>query len=208
MLISLLNASLVTAGALVICSMAGYAFARLRFPGNRLAFLLALATFMLPVEATVIPLFIEIRMLGWLNTLQALVVPFLASGFGIFLFRQFISDLPVALDEAAMIDGCSWFGVYHRIILPQLGPAVVTMGILTFSITWNSFFWPLIATRGEEWRVAQLTLAHMASDIFESGSFGWGGILAACTLLVMPLMIAFIFLQRYYVRGVALSGFK
>lgn len=206
--ISFLVAFLVTGGSLFINSMAGFAFARLRFPGRKTAFWIALATFMLPVEATVIPLFIEVKKFGWLNSIQGLVVPFIASGFGIFLFNQFISDLPRELDDAALIDGCNWFGVYWRVILPQLGAAMITMGILTFTGSWNSFFWPLVATHGEKLRVAQLQLGLMASDVFSQGIFGWGGMLAASTILVLPLIVAFLFLQRYYVRGISMTGFK
>jgi ABC-type glycerol-3-phosphate transport system permease component len=206
--ISLLVGCLVTVGSLFINSLAGFAFARLRFPGQRVMFWIALATFMLPAEATVIPLFVEVKTLGWLNTLQGLIVPFVASGFGVFLFSQFISDLPRELDDAALIDGCGWFGVYWRIIMPQLGTAMVSMGILVFAGTWNSFFWPLVATRGEKFRVAQLKLALLASDMFAQGMLGWGALLAAATILVLPLVIAFLFLQRYYVRGISMTGFR
>jgi multiple sugar transport system permease protein len=140
--------------------------------------------------------------------MQALVVPFVASGFGIFLFAQFISDLPRELDDAALIDGCSWFGVYRRIIMPQLGTAMVSMGVLVFAGTWNSFFWPLVVTRGDKLRVAQLKLALMASDMFAQGMLGWGALLAAAAILVLPLVIAFLFLQRYYVRGISMTGFR
>lgn len=206
--VSFIVAILTTVGALFVNSLAGYAFARLRFPGRGQALWVALMTFMFPVESTVIPLFIEVKLLGWLNTLQALVIPFIGGGFTIFFFCQVISDLPRELEDAARVDGCSWFGVYWRIILPQLRTAMISMGLLLFAASWNTFFWPLVATRGDELRVAPLKLALMASDMFQQGIIGWAGLMAAATILMLPLGLAFLFLQRYYVRGISMTGLR
>lgn len=208
----LLNSAVVaTVGTtmyLFFSSLAAYAFARLRFFGRDFLFVTILSTLMLPFEVVVIPLFIIVKWLGWIDTYTGLIVPGAISSFGIFFLRQIIGDLPRELDDAARVEGCSWFGVYWKIILPQLRSGLISLGILGFVVRWNSFLWPLVVINKDKLKVAQLGLSAIASSPFEEVVLGWGVILAAAVLVGMPVMILFLFLQRYYIRGMALSGFK
>jgi len=158
-----LNSALVTGasvlGNLVFCSLAGYAFARLRFFGRDLTFVLILATLMIPFQVVMIPTFLIMRDLGLIDSLGALILPNLVTPFGIFLMRQFFRTLPIDLEEASRIDGCSRLGTLFRIVLPLSGPALATLGVITFLYTWNDFLWPLIAIQSEGHMTLQLGLS-------------------------------------------------
>lgn len=203
---SLLVATTVTLGQLFTCSLAGYSFARLRFPGRDAIFVGYLATIMVPFAVVMIPLFILIRTLGWLDTRYALIVPALFSPWGTFLMRQFMLGIPRELEDAARIDGATYFGIYWRIILPVSQPVLATLGIFTFLGQWNDFLWPLIMINSIDKRTLPLGLAS-----FQSMSMlktPWHLIMAAATFSVLPVLVLFVFGQKYYVRGIVTTGLK
>jgi multiple sugar transport system permease protein len=203
---SLTVAVLVTLGQLLTCSLGGYAFARLRFPGRDIIFLGYLATMMVPFSVVMIPLFILMRYLGWLDSLRALIVPALFSAYGTFLMRQFMLTLPRELEEAAKIDGCGYFGIYWRIVLPVCQPVMATLAIFTFLNHWNDFLWPLIMINSEEQRTLPLGLA--AFQAMEVLKTPWHLIMAAATFSIIPVIVVFVGGQKYYVRGIVTSGLK
>jgi multiple sugar transport system permease protein len=201
---SLLVALSVTFGSLVVNAMAAYAYAKLHFPGRNLLFILSLATVIVPFEAFAIPLFLQMRTFDWVNTYQALIIPWIANGAGIFLLRQFFIDIPGELIDAARIDGCSHLGAFRRIVLPNSVPALITFALIRFQASWDSFFWPLIVAPGPEKRVVQVAIATFTTEVQTQ----WGLTFAASTLATLPIIVLFIFLQRYYVQGVVMSGIK
>lgn len=194
----------VTLGSLVVNSMAAYAFARLRFPGRDLLFILSLATVMVPFEAFAIPLYLEMRTFDWVNSYKALIIPWIANGAGIFLLRQFFLDIPRDLIEAARIDGCSHLSAFWRIVIPNSVPALITFALIRFQASWDAFFWPLIVAPSPEKRVVQVAVATFTTEVQTQ----WGLTFAASTLATLPILLLFLFLQRYYVQGVVMSGMK
>jgi multiple sugar transport system permease protein len=150
----------------LFCSLAGYAFARLRFPGRNIAFLAILATLMVPFQVVMIPTLLIVKHLGLVDTLPALIVPNLVAPFGIYLLRQFFLTLPVELEEAAIIDGAGRFRILFSVLLPLMGPPLSTVAILTFLSVWNDFLWPLVATSSPEKMTVQLGLATFQSAHF------------------------------------------
>lgn len=201
---SLFVALTVTAGSLVVNSMAAYAYARLDFPFRNLLFVLSLATVIVPFEAFAIPLYLEMRTFDWVNSYKALIIPWIANGAGIFLLRQFFLDIPRDLIEAARIDGCSHIGAFARIVLPNSVPALITFALIRFQASWDSFFWPLIVAPSPEKRVVQVAIATFTTEVQTQ----WGLTFAASTLATLPILLLFLFLQRYYVQGVLMSGIK
>jgi len=198
-------AVLSTLGTLLACSLAAYAFARLRFPGRDVIFGLLLATMMIPGQVLLLPLFILYKNINWLDTLYPLWVPaFFGSAFGTFLLRQFFLTLPSELTDAAKIDGCSHFGIYWRIILPLAGPGLATLGIFSFMGSWNSFLVPLIVISSIDLRTVPLGLAALQ----DSNEIRLNAVMAASTLSVLPILIVFFFAQKYFVQGVVLTGIK
>jgi len=201
--------SVIVAGAetlaVVLTSVfVAYPFARLRFPGRDVLFLAILGTMMIPSQATMIPSFMLVKWLGWVDTYQGLIVPRIMSPLGIFLMRQFLQTLPRELDEASLIDGCSRLQTLRLVLLPLMGPAVATLAIFTFTASWNEFFWPLIVVQSNEMRTIQLLIAAMK----QAEIADWGVIMAVVTLSVVPTVAVFVLLQRYFVRGIAMSGLK
>lgn len=202
---SLQVAVLATLGSLLACSLAAYAFARLRFPGRDVIFALLLTTMMIPAQVLLLPLFILYKNIGWLDTLYPLWVPaFFGSAFGTFLLRQFFMSLPSELTDAAKIDGCSHFGIYWRIVLPLAGPGLATLGIFTFMGSWNSFLVPLIVINKIALRTVPLGLAALQG----SNEIRLNAVMAASTLSILPILIVFFFAQKYFVQGVVLTGIK
>ena len=194
----------VVIGNLILCSLAGYAFARIRFFGRDVAFVLVLATLMVPFQVIIIPEFLIVRSLGMIDTLGALILPNLAGAFGIFLLRQFFRTLPIELEEAARIDGCSRLGVLVKIVLPLSGPALATLAVVTFLWTWNDFLWPLIVLYNQNNYTLQLGLAT-----FQGAHQSTTNLLMAVNVLSMlPILLLFFLAQRYFVRGIATSGLK
>ncbi len=198
-------AVLSTVGSVLACSLAAYAFARLRFPGREIIFALLLATMMIPSQVLLLPLYILYKNINWLNTLYPLWVPsFFGSAFGTFMLRQFFLSLPSELTDAAKIDGCSHLGIYWRIILPLAGPGLATLGIFTFMGSWNSFLVPLIVISDTDLRTVPLGLAALQG----SNEIRLNAVMAASTLSVLPILIVFFFAQKYFVEGVVLTGIK
>ena len=194
----------VVVGNLFFCSLAGYAFARIKFFGREAAFLLVLATLMIPFQVIMIPTFLIVRKLGLIDTLGALIVPNLAGAFGIFLLRQFFRSLPIELEEAARIDGASRLGVLFKIILPLSGPVLATVAVVTFLWTWNDFLWPLVTLYSPNNYTLQLGLttfqgAHQTNTHL---------LMAANVMSVLPVLVLFFAAQRFFIRGIATSGLK
>ncbi len=203
---SAIVAAAVVLGQLFTASLAGYAFARLRFPGRDKIFLLYISLMMVPFTVLLIPLYVQMRAFGWVSTLQAVIIPFLFTPWGTFMMRQFMVTIPRELEDAARIDGCGFFRTYWLIILPLTKPALATLAIFTFVNTWNSFQWPLIVLGKPKVKTLPLLLASFQN---QSGMrTPWHLIMAASTFVVIPVLIAFIVGQKYYVRGIVTSGIK
>jgi multiple sugar transport system permease protein len=201
--------SLVVAGGISVAHLlfdplVGYVFAKFRFPFKNTLFVLLLATLMVPFFVRMIPLYVMMSNLGWLNSYQALITPFLMDAFGIFLMRQFIQPIPDDLIHAARIDGASELGIYWRIILPQARPALAVLGLFTFVHQWNEFLWPLVATTTEEMRTIPVGLTLFNQEYFTL----WHLTAAGSVILFVPTALLFVFSQRYFVRGITLSGLK
>jgi multiple sugar transport system permease protein len=201
---SVIFAGGVTVLSVFFDSLAAYALARLRFPGRTIAFYLVLATLMVPFQVTLVPLFQFVFRLHWLNTYQGLIVPRATSAFGIFLLRQFFVSVPRELDEAARVDGASEWHIYSRIMLPLAKPALATLAVFYFMNNWNDFLWPLVIATGtsHENLPAGLTLF--------SGQYviQHGVLMAGAAISLLPLAVAFVLAQRYFVRGIATTGIK
>ena len=199
-------AAAVVLGQLFTASLAGYSFARLRYPGRDKIFLLYISLMMVPFTVLLIPLYVQMRWYGWVSTLQAVIVPFLFTPWGTFMMRQFMVTIPRELEDAARIDGCGFFRTYWLIILPLTKPALATLAIFTFVNTWNSFQWPLIVLGKPKVKTLPLLLASFQN---QSGMrTPWHLIMAAATFVVIPVLVAFIVGQKYYVRGIVTSGIK
>lgn len=205
-----LNSTVVTSatviGALLTSSMGGYSFARLRFPGRDKLFLAYIATMMIPFTVLMIPLYVIMRSFGFLDTLQAMILPSLFTAWGTFLMRQYMLALPRELEESAKVDGAGYFGIYWRIILPLCKPVLATLAIFTFLGTWNAFLWPLIVTNTIDNKTVPLGITMFQS--FRAMRTPWHFVMAASTFTIIPIMIAFIVGQKYYVRGIQISGLK
>jgi multiple sugar transport system permease protein len=198
-------ASLDTMGSLFLCSLAAYAFARLRFPGKGIAFSALLATLMIPYTVRVVPLYALFRNLHWINThLPLIVPPMMTNVFGIFLLRQFFMTLPVELDEAAWVDGASNFRVYSRILIPLSKPALATLGLFTFRTSWNAFLPPLIFINSP---AKQLITVGITLFRYEF-NVQWELLMAGSSIAVIPMLIIFILAQQYFVQGISLTGIK
>jgi len=198
-------AVLTTVGNLLFCSAAGYALAKLPFPGKRLLFGIVLGTLMVPSIVTMVPLFVLSSNLGLVNTLTGLILPYLAQAFGVFLMRQFIQSIPNDLLEAARIDGASELRIYWQIVLPLCRPALATLGILTFLASWNNFLWPLVAATTEDKYTLPVALALYAIG---QNRTEYDLLLAGAVVVVLPVLIVFMLLQRHFVRGIATTGLK
>lgn len=182
----------------------GYVFAKLEFPGKRFMFAALLSTLMLPFFIRMIPLYILAAELGWLNTYQGLIMPFAMSAYGIFMMRQFIRPIPVDLLDAARLDGASEWRIYRSIVLPQLGPPMATLGLLTFVFQFNEFLWPLVVVSSVEMRPITTGLTLFNSEFFTQWNLtATGGI-----ILFVPSLLLFVFMQRFFVQSVMMSGMK
>lgn len=195
----------VTLGQLVFCALAGFAFARLRFPGRDLIFLLYLGTLMIPATVTLVPSFILMRWFGWVDTIWAMTIPgMFGSAFGTFLMRQFFLTIPRELDDAATIDGASRFRIFWEINLPLAKSALAVLGVFTITHVWNDFMWPLIMLHDQELYTLTLGLASIRGGI-QSPTF-WALLMAASTMAVAPLIVIFLFAQRFFTEGIAVTG--
>ncbi len=200
---SFIVATSVTALQLVVCSMAAYAFARLRFPGRDLLFLAFLGALMVPSQVTLIPRFLLMRELGWFNTYQALILPFVFSSFGTFLLRQYFLTLPRELEEAARIDGASYFQNYWLIAMPLARPALAALAIFTFINEWNSFLWPLIVTTKPEMNTLIVGLNTLRGQY----NTAWNLLMAGSVIAIVPILLVFALGNRYFIKGITTSGF-
>lgn len=189
---------------LVLGSLGGYAFARMRFAGSRLLLGLMLATMVIPFQLTMIPTFLVMKNLGLIDTLGALIVPSLVTPFAVFLFRQFFLALPRELEEAAWIDGCSRLRVLYSVVLPLARPALATVAVLTFLTTWNDLTWPLIAINHDTQYTLQLGLTTFQGQHHNR----WSAIMAGNVITVLPVLVAFLFAQKTFIQSLTSSGLK
>lgn len=191
-------------GQLVFCSMAGYAFARIAFPGRDVLFIVIISVLMVPSQAYVIPRYMLMLRLGWLNTLTALIVPGLTSSFGTFLLRQFFMSLPGELEEAATLDGCNHFQIYYKIFLPLAHSGLIALAIFTALWSWNDLMWPLIVNSSPGKMTLSVGLASL------QGQYGtdFPLMMAGALMAIWPMITLFILLQKHFVEGIALTGTK
>lgn len=199
---SAIVATTVTVLQLVTCSLAAYAFARLRFPGRDPLFLAYLGTLMIPGQVILIPNFILLRYLGWIDTYWALIVPGIFSAFGTFLLRQYFLTIPGELEDAAVVDGATRFQIYTRVILPLAGPALSALAIFTFLGQWNSFLFPLVVTKSTQMSTLTVGLRTLQGQY----NTDWTLLMAGAVIALAPVLLVFIFAQRYIIRGIALTG--
>lgn len=207
MLNSALVAGLTILGSLISCSLVAYAFSRLKSKMSKPLFLLMLSTMMLPGQVTVIPIFILFRNLGWIDSFAALTVPaFFGTPFYIFLLRQFFMTVPRELEDAARIDGCGTWGVFHHVVLPMAKPALAAVAVFAFMASWNDFYGPLIFLSSESKRTAALALAifNSAASDYSGNQMHWA--MAAATLTIIPTLIVFYYAQRFFVQGIVFKG--
>ena len=195
----------VTAGNMVFCSMLGYALAKLDFPGKKALFAIVIGTLMIPGVVTFVPLFVLTTRIGLSNTLIGMILPFLAGPFGVFLMRQFIQSLPDELIQAARIDGAGELRIFFSVILPLCGPALATLGILTFLTSWNNFLWPLVVAQTEDKYTLPVALALYAVG---QNATQYGLLLAGSVVVVLPVLAVFLLLQRHIMQGIAMTGIK
>ncbi|TJY44029.1 carbohydrate ABC transporter permease [Cohnella pontilimi] len=193
-----------TIGQLLLCSLAAYAFACLRFPGKSIIFVAMLSVLMIPSQVVMIPSFVIMRNLDWLDTFYVLIIPGIFSAFGTFLLRQFFMGLPKELEEAAKIDGSSYFGIYWRIYLPLSSSALVSLAIFTILASWNDLQWPLIMTSEESMRVLSIGISSFQGQ----HATDYPLLMAAAVMATIPIILIFIFFQRYFIEGIAMSGIK
>jgi multiple sugar transport system permease protein len=192
------------ASHLVLCSLAGYGFARLKFRGRTFGFFAIVATIMIPTQLLMIPTYVMFAHIGLIDTLGAAIVPWLATAFGIFLMRQFFLSLPAELEEAALLDGCSSWGVFFRVVLPLAKPALATLAIFTLLGAWNDLVWPLIAINNEHTFTLQLGLANFQG----TRRTQWSLLMAGNVVATTPLILFFLFAQRQFVATMTFSGLK
>ncbi|GAB3839286.1 carbohydrate ABC transporter permease [Kribbella italica] len=201
---SFVMAGAITISHLVFDPLVGYVFAKMDFPGQRIAFVAVLSTLMVPFFVRMLPIYAIFSNLGWIDSYQGLIVPFLMDAYGIFLMRQFIRPLPNELIEAARVDGASEIGIYLRVILPQLKPALAVLGLFTFVFQWNEFLWPLIATSRTEMRTLPIGLTLFNQEYFTQ----WNLTAAGALILFLPTALFFVITQKFLVEGITLSGLK
>lgn len=189
---------------LILNSICGYALAKFKFKGRKFVLSFVVALMVMPMEAILLPLYIEMSQLGWVNTLQALVVPFIAKCFSIYMFQNFFHDIPDDLLEAAAIDGCSPIGTFFKVVMPISKTVYATVFILDFVAHWNDFMWPFLVMTGEDKRTIQLAV----QSFFSTSPVHYSAIMASLVISAIPMIIMFIFMQKYYVEGIASSGIK
>ena len=194
----------VTVLNVVLAGMAGYSLAKYRYFGQRALFLAVLSTLMLPIEVLMVPTFIIVKNLGWLNTYQGMIVPVVADAFGVFLMRQFMLSLPDSLVEAARIDGAGELATYFRIVVPLTWPAVLTLAIFTWRETWDAFVWPYLIITSDALRTIPIGLQRFQEQYVTT----YNSVMAISTIAMVPMVLLFFFFQRAFIRGIALSGLK
>jgi multiple sugar transport system permease protein len=203
---SMLVTGLTVVGILFTSSLAGFAFAKYQFPGRDLLFSMILATMMIPFFVILIPVFYIVKVFGWTNNYAGLIMPGLVSAYGIFMMRQFILTLPDELLDAARIDGANEFRIYWQIILPLTGPALATLGVFNMISVWNSFLWPLLIAQSPDLYTVPLALNNLRTFGMEAQVLNLQ--MAGTVASVIPTLVVFVFLQRYFTQGIALTGLK
>ncbi len=198
-------AAVQTLSPLILCSLAGYSLAKFRYPGRQLVFFFILSTIMLPTQVTLVPTFLIVKQLGWVNSYLGLIVPGLATTFGTFLMRQFMFSIPSEYVDAARIDGASEPRIYWNIVLPMCRPALSALAIFSFTGSWNSFLWPLVIVNQDEMRTVPLGIVFY---IGEGRVPEYGQLLAVAVLATLPVLVLFAAMQREFIRGAAMSGLK
>jgi len=204
---SIVYATIVTLFVLFFCSLAGFAFAKYSFRAKNVLFVILIGSTMIPFQLILIPLFIMMSRIDWINHPYAMIIPWMAPAFGIFLMRQYILALPSELLESARIDGASELRIYGQIVLPLVRPGLTTLAILTFLGSWNSFIWPLMVLRGNEVITLPVGMSGMASQATGS-AMPYGEMMAAATLVSVPVITLFILLQRYFIAGLTIGAVK
>ncbi|WP_254450267.1 carbohydrate ABC transporter permease [Cohnella herbarum] len=194
----------VTLLSLLFNSMAAFAFSKLKFRGRNIVFAVFLSALVIPGEVTMVPAYLLMNAFDWIDSFKALIIPGAVSVFSIFMLVQFFADVPRELLEAGKIDGASWFGIYAKILIPSTVPALITMGLITFLGQWDAYLWPLIVINDESKQMLQVAIATFTN----LQSTEWGKILAADTVASVPILILFLFLQKYYVQSIVSSGIK
>lgn len=205
MINSLIHSGLVTLSHLISSCLAAYAFARLKFWGREQIFLLYLGTMMIPNQVTLVPAFIIVRNLGWIDTFYGLIIPSGASVLGVFLLRQFFLTIPWDLEDAARLDGCGPLRTLWSIFLPLAKPAMATLALFSFMQTWNMFFWPLVVTNTRAMRTLQIGLRYFMDQ--DEGNI-WNQLMASSVLVMAPVMVAFFLAQKQFIEGITLTGLK
>lgn len=207
---SVLISVLTVALGIIVNSMCAFALARLKFRGRSLILGVIIATLIVPFETLALPLLWWVNQLpyydgtvGWLDTYEVQIIPFIANAFSIYLFYQYFDSIPKELDEAAIVDGAGWFTIYRRIVMPLSGPAIATVAILTFLPAWNSYLWPLMVVQTEELRPVQVGL-----DYFKQLNTSWGQLMAYASLITVPVLALFVAFQRAFINSIASSGVK
>ena len=199
-------AVVITVANVTFSSMVGYALAKLTFRGKKLVFALVMGTLMIPGMVTFVPLFVLVANLGMVDSYPGLILPFLVTPFGVFLMRQFIIGLPDDLLDAGRIDGAGELRIFRQIILPLCGPALATLGILTFLGSWNSFLWPLVVAQTQNYYTLPVALALFSNN--QQFIPNYGVLLAGATVVVVPVLIVFLIFQRRFIEGIASTGIK
>jgi ABC-type glycerol-3-phosphate transport system permease component len=193
-----------TLGVLFFCSLIGYGFAKHEFPGRGALFAVVLATMMVPTQATIIPLYLLFRKIGWMNTYYPLIIPGLAQAFGIFFMRQYISTVPNDLLDSARIDGAGEFRIYLRIVLPIIKPALATLGIITFMTSWNSYFWPVVVLTEPKMQTLQVAVTNMSGAI----RVPYELIMLGCSISLLVPIVVFLIFQRFFIQGLMVGSIK
>jgi len=201
---STILATAVTAISLLLNSMAGYAFARLRFRGRDRVFSALLAALVIPAQVAMLPLFLMLKTMGLVNTYLGVIVPGMASIFGIFLVRQFALSIPQELLDAARVDGASEWRIYRSVVLPLLRPILVTLGVFVFMGTWNDFMWPLIVLTDDSMYTLPVALANLMGEHFQDTEL----MMAGAVVTVLPVLILFLAMQRSYIEGIMMGSLK
>jgi multiple sugar transport system permease protein len=204
---SVLVACCVTFGQVATSAFAAYAFSRLNFPGRDKLFFGYLATMMIPGSVTMVPVFALMRILGWIDTYKALIFPAMFTAYGTFLLRQFFMTIPRDLEDAAKIDGCGYFGIFLNIILPLSKPALATLTTFVFLGNWTSFMWPLLVINSVEKRTLPIGLAYF-QELYQHAQPDWALLMAGSMIAILPVIIIFVFNQRFFIEGIKLTGIK
>lgn len=201
---SLFVAAITTVGQLILCSMAGYAFAKIDFKYKEVIFIIYLATLMVPKQVTMTPLFIIMTKLGWANTYQALILPEMFSAFGTFLMRQFFRNIPNSIEESAYMDGATTTQVFFRVVFPLAKPSLATLGIFSFMASWNNFLWPLIITSDTD----KMTLPLGLSMLQGRWTTDWNLVMAGTLISILPILLVYIVAQKHIIQGMTHTGLK